>query len=102
MARDFGNSRFSNTSSGRRSYQETQPVVKTHVKLEELTYVDTAESVIASLKNRGNLLTTSKIRNLLSMISALYDEVRRTPGDKLSEEALGQIQYIVHYLKHQS
>ena len=53
-----------------------------------------AESVIKKLDSEKRLLTTSKIRNLLSMISSLYDEVRRSTSEKLSSEAMSQIQYI--------
>jgi CRISPR-associated protein Csm2 len=40
------------------------------------------------------MLTTSKIRNLLSMISSLYDEVRRNTSEKLGREEVSRIQYI--------
>ena len=68
---------------------------KQHTPLDGKKYVDTAEQVINALKgNRGGLLTTSKIRNLLSMISTLYDEVRRERAEKLSDEEQSRIQYI--------
>ena len=68
---------------------------KPHTPLDGKKYVDTAEQVINALKgNRGGLLTTSKIRNLLSMISTLYDEVRRERAEKLSGEDQSRIQYI--------
>lgn len=65
-----------------------------HVKLTDQGYVDRAEAVIKKLDEERKLLTTSKIRNLLSMISSLYDEVRRSTSDKLTAEAMSQIQYI--------
>ena len=65
-----------------------------HVKLADQEYVDRAEGVIKKLKTEKKLLTTSKIRNLLSMISSLYDDVRRGTSDKLGAEAMSQIQYI--------
>ncbi len=65
-----------------------------HVKLTDQEYVDRAEAVIKKLDEERKLLTTSKIRNLLSMISSLYDEVRRSTSDKLTAEAMSQIQYI--------
>lgn len=72
-----------------------QTAVQTpHVKLTDQEYVDRAEGVILSLKRNRVKLTTSKIRNFLSMISSLYDEVKRTTSDKLSAEAMSQIQYI--------
>ena len=68
--------------------------MKPHIQLDADTYVDTAEKVIEGLKKGGGLLSTSKIRNLLSMISSLYDEVRRERSDKLSKKDQEQIQYI--------
>ena len=84
--RGYGNDRRNNYQQ-----REEQPA-KPHVKLGELDYVDRAEEVMKSLDNQK--LSTSKIRNLLSMISGLYDEVRRTTSDTLSDEMKGQIQYI--------
>lgn len=65
-----------------------------HVRLSDKDYVDRAESIIRKLDGENKLLSTSKIRNLLSMISSLYDEVRRSTSDKLDNEALSRIQYI--------
>ena len=65
---------------GNRGYDNRQGCspapARPHVPLDGKKYVDSAETVIQALRgNRGGLLTTSKIRNLLSMISSLYDEV---------------------------
>ena len=49
-------------------------------QIDELNYVDTAEKVIQDLKqeNRNKIsLTTSKIRNLLSMTAALYTDAQK-------------------------
>lgn len=90
-------SQQSNSGGGRgygRQGSFSAAVSKPHVPLDPDTYVDTAEGVIKELADRGRLLSTSKIRNLLSMISSLYDEVRRERADKLSKEDQGRIQYI--------
>ena len=69
-------------------------------KLNELTYVGQAENVIKSLQvrnNKGQLyihLTASKIRNLLSMISEIYNLAVHEPGKELSIEVQGRIQYL--------
>ncbi|NLJ57402.1 MAG: type III-A CRISPR-associated protein Csm2 [Tissierellia bacterium] len=69
-------------------------------KLNELTYVEQAENVIKSLQvrnKRGQLqipLTTSKIRNLLSMISEIYNLAAHEPNKELSIELQGRIQYL--------
>lgn len=88
------NGRTGNYSGGNRDGNVRSAVVNPHVMLDEKTYVDTAEAVIKSLNNRKMLLTTSKIRNLLSMISSLYDEVRRARRDTLSDAERERIQYI--------
>ena len=66
-------------------------------QIDELNYVDTAEKVIQDLKqeNRNKIsLTTSKIRNLLSMTAALYTDAQKHRGDKLSEEIQIRVQYL--------
>lgn len=40
------------------------------------------------------VLTTSKIRNLLSMISEIYNDTLHNTGDKLSEECQERLQYL--------
>ncbi len=66
------------------------------MKLTNENYVGEAEKVIRNLldKNRGRILTTSKIRNILSMISDIYNDVRYLPGEELNAEILGRIQYL--------
>ena len=90
-----GGNRFGGGSYQKRGEIQQKATVQTpHVKLTDQEYVDRAENVIKKLDEEKKLLTTSKIRNLLSMITSLYDEVRRSTSDKLSAEAMSQIQYI--------
>lgn len=66
------------------------------------SYVDEAEKVIQSLKNRKSIkngraismVTTSKIRNLLAMTSDIYNEVLNTSGIKLPERLCNRIEYL--------
>lgn len=66
----------------------------------QLDYVDEAENVIKSIqvkKRNGDFmisLTTSKIRNILSMVSEIYNEVIHEQGEKLSEKSQSRIQYL--------
>ena len=69
-------------------------------KLTQTNSVDLAEKVIVKeiVRNpkRHNiiLLTTSKIRNLLSLTNTLYNDVIHLTDEILSEEILGKIQYL--------
>ena len=91
----YNNGRYNSGNNPNRGYsQQTATRQVLHSKLNDSEYVDKAESVIKKLDSENRLLTTSKIRNLLSMISSLYDEVRRSTSEKLSAEAMSQIQYI--------
>ena len=91
----YNNGRYNSGNNPNRGYsQQTATRQVLHSKLNDSEYVDKAESVIKKLDSENRLLTTSKIRNLLSMISSLYDEVRRSTSEKLSTEAMSQIQYI--------
>lgn len=91
----YNNGGYKSGYNQNRGYSQ-QPAARQipHSKLNDSEYVDKAEAVIKKLDSEKRLLTTSKIRNLLSMISSLYDEVRRSTSEKLSAEAMSQIQYI--------
>lgn len=70
------------------------------MKLTEENYVETAEKVIRKIcekKDRwGNpdVVTTSKIRNLLAMTAAIYNDVIVWQSEKLSTEIVGRINYM--------
>lgn len=60
-------------------------------------YVDQAEQVIKNLMTdrKGNItLTTSKFRNILAMVSEIYNEVVHESGEVLSSESQERIQYL--------
>lgn len=67
----------------------------------EKNYVEKAEKTILYLKNlkdnRGRnvqMVTTSKLRNLLAMTSDIYNEVLSLNQEKLSDEICGRIDYL--------
>ena len=71
--------------------------------MQELTktnFADQAEKVILSMvetDSRGNKrirLTTSKLRNLLSMTNVLYNHARQKKNEILDENMLRDIQYL--------
>ena len=65
--------------------------------LEKTNYVDMAENAVKRLernKNGNLILTTSKIRNILSMISTIYYEVIHHPADKLNEDMVERLKYL--------
>ena len=69
-------------------------------KLTQTNYVDLAEKVIVKeivrnpKRHNSIVLTTSKIRNLLSLTNTLYNDVIHLTNEILSEEILGKIQYL--------
>lgn len=70
--------------------------------INDTNYVDTAEKAIVKLKDKVNprtgrpipMVTTSKIRNLLSMSSDIYNNVLVMTDDKLDAETSGRIEYL--------
>ena len=65
--------------------------------LEKTNYVDKAEDVVNNLmrdKKNHLILTTSKIRNILSMISTIYNQVIHYPSDKLNEDIVERLKYL--------
>lgn len=71
------------------------------MRIDDSNYVDKAESVIKKLSERVDkggkpveIVTTSKIRNLLAMVSDTYNDILNLTDDKLSEEMTGRISYM--------
>ena len=92
------------------------------MQIDETNYVDKAEQAIKELirikteeQNKKNsreasntkpnnqkrkdskqvvLVTTSKIRNLLAMVSDIYNDVVNTKNEKLSKDVVGRINYM--------
>ena len=72
------------------------------MQINESNYVDKAENAIKDLieksKNprtgRGNIVTTSKIRNLLAMSADIYNQVLVYNSEKLDGELAGRIEYL--------
>ena len=68
------------------------------MRLTEDNYVDIAEKAIKKLsgdKNgKSNLVTTSKIRNLLAMTADIYNEAVNSKEETLSSELIGRINYM--------
>ncbi len=71
------------------------------MKLTEENYVETAEKAIKEICAKKNKMgkpippvTTSKIRNLLAMTAAIYNDVIVCQSDKLSDDIVGRINYL--------
>ena len=72
------------------------------MRIDEMNYVDKAEKAIQRLveeskeRNKGkiNIVTTSKIRNLLAMTSDIYNQVLTYNSEKLDNEIVGRIEYL--------
>lgn len=67
--------------------------------LTENNYVEKAEKAIMELKNKKDnkivdMVTTSKIRNLLAMTADIYNEVLNTQEEQLSAQVCGRIDYL--------
>lgn len=68
--------------------------------LDQKTYVDKAERVMKFLSENKNKkgkverITTTQIRNLLAMTADIYNEVRLSMDEDLSEEIQGRINYL--------
>lgn len=66
------------------------------MELTNTNYVDRAEEVILKLKESGGgriRLTTSQIRNILTITSTIYDNAKRKKGP-LDEEELMSVQLL--------
>lgn len=80
-----GNSNYSRPQ-GQRFDRTPAPLPEIHPESVPADYVDSAETVMRALTQENNRLTTSKIRNLLSLVSDIYNvEKLRTEKELLPE-----------------
>ena len=72
------------------------------MRINDTNYVEKAEETIKSLaeeskqrcRGKVNIVTTSKIRNLLAMTADIYNQVLTYPSEKLNDEICGRIEYL--------
>lgn len=84
-----------NNFNRKSSYQKAEPLPYT--KLSNKNYVDLAEKVIKHIKDTekpANIITTTKLRSILSLNSEIYNMVTHDSKEKLSEEIEAKIQYL--------
>lgn len=65
--------------------------------IDETNYVDKAEEAIkrlANLKDRRDVVSTSKLRNLLGMVSDVYNDVLNVKEETLSRDIIERINYM--------
>ena len=62
-------------------------------QLEKTTYVQYAEDAINSL-DKNNKITSSKIRNILTLMNVLYEKVRLNTNAELSDDIYSSVQYV--------
>ena len=84
-----GNRSGSGSYSSRSSYgqQKELPPEITPKKVPE-DYVDEAERIMRSLMSGGKTVTTSKIRNLLSLVTDIYNKENISPDEKLQSDSV--------------
>lgn len=77
------------------------------MKITQENYVNTAEKVMRDICQPDNpkykkYLSTSQIRNLLAMISDIYNNVRRTRSEKLDIDVISDIQYLKLHIVYEA
>ena len=69
------------------------------MELTKRNYVDKAEKVMNEIcypkdRRRQPIVTTSKIRSILAIISEIYNDVLHLQSEQLNDDLLGKIQYL--------
>lgn len=64
------------------------------MQVNEQNYVDTAEKVIKDLMRKKSKLTTTKLRNLLSMTTDIYNEIMDKKEERLNTDICSRIEYL--------
>lgn len=72
----------------------SRPTGRKKITLTKENYVETADKVMQELVKTEKRLTTTKIRNLLSMVSDLYNGIRREHSQVLNSDWVSRIQYV--------
>ena len=76
-----------NTSRGGKDPQKALPPETIPRKVPE-NYVDEAERIMRALISSGTTVTTSKIRNLLSLVTDIYNDESIRTEDKLKPDSV--------------
>lgn len=97
--RNNGNNRSNNGSKPKTKKSKVEDYIIEYRKLDKNNYVNIAENAIKSLEKSKNeagvkVLTTSKIRNLLAMTAAIYNDIIDSKKEELSDDIIGDIQYL--------
>ena len=87
----MANDRFNNRNQTANQYRQQQ-TARPYEPLQKDSYVERAEKVIQKLA--GNLPTTTQIRNILSMLNQIYNDVLVSTEATLSEEVQSQLRYL--------
>lgn len=89
------NSYTKRNNNNRNHNRQSNQSIMQYEKLTDNTYVELAKSVIDHLnKFSDKLLTTSQIRNLLSLNSEIYNMVMMENKKELSENIKSKLQYL--------
>ena len=78
---------WNNNSRGGKDPQKALPPETIPKKVPE-NYVDEAERIMRALINSGTTVTTSKIRNLLSLVTDIYNDENIRTEDKLKPDSV--------------
>lgn len=87
----MANDRFNNRNQIGNQHRQQQ-AARPYEALQKDNYVERAEKVIKKLE--GNLPTTSQIRNILSMLNQIYNDVLVSTDVMLSKEVQSQLRYL--------
>lgn len=63
-------------------------------KLDKKIYVEDAEKIILGLVKEKDVISTNKIRNMLTLINELYNAVKNQQSNDIDDDIQSRIQYI--------
>ena len=78
---------WNNNGRGGKDQQKALPPETIPRKVPE-NYVDEAERIMRALISSGTTITTSKIRNLLSLVTDIYNKENTSTEDKLQSDSV--------------
>ena len=76
-------------------YTDDNFTASKHPALTNENFVDLAEQTISNLsKAKKKLLTTNKIRNILALVSSIFNKAKVLSSDKLNDELIKALQHL--------
>lgn len=95
----YSSNQNKNTRNYNQSYRESEnerdkKILENYEALDPIGYVNRAEKIMCDLAKQRQIITTNKLRNILTMLREIQKSVlQKNEEEKLNEDLCGRLQY---------